>query len=307
MDEDNYKAKVFISCGQKDDEEKEIANQISDRIRLLGFIPYVAVQQQTLNGLKENIFTNIETSEYFIFLDFKREKLESGQNRGSLFSHQELALASYLKIPCITFQEEGIKRDDGLIWYLQSNCVQFKSRKNLINMVVERIKREKWDPRWKNQLKIILDRNNLFVDVMDVTSTNLGRYYHFKVNNSHRSKSALNCFAYLESITEVVSRQQFTFEHSELKWKGYPFPSLLIPPRSFRKVDAFWIEHKSPKIMNFNVFSDYGGNIPKIIGPNMVELMYMIVSENFPIIKSKITVKIGSNIEDINVSIRKIR
>src|SRR6266571_4187938 len=94
------RARVFISCGQsKHSDEVETARKIARRLQELGFDPYIAVEEQTLRGLKENIFSQIENSEYFVFVDFKREQLVSNDppmHRGSLFSHQELALASFL-------------------------------------------------------------------------------------------------------------------------------------------------------------------------------------------------------------------
>jgi hypothetical protein len=64
---------------------------------ILGFVSlrfdaYIAVEEQTLRGLTENIFARLANSEYFLFDDFKRDRLEgSNEHRGSLFSHQELA------------------------------------------------------------------------------------------------------------------------------------------------------------------------------------------------------------------------
>ena len=96
----DLRARVFISCGQsKDTDEPKIAEKISKRLTALGFDPYVAVAQQSLRGLKENIFEQLSRSEYFLFVDFKRERLEgTSDHRGSLFSNQELALASFLEI-----------------------------------------------------------------------------------------------------------------------------------------------------------------------------------------------------------------
>jgi len=69
------KARIFISYGQrKQTNETEIAKKIADELEHMGFDPYVAVQEQTLRGVKENIF-QLANSEYFIFIDFKREKL----------------------------------------------------------------------------------------------------------------------------------------------------------------------------------------------------------------------------------------
>src|SRR5437763_7178299 len=125
-------ARVFISCGQsKDTNEVETARQIGQRLRQLGFSPYIAVEEQTLRGLQENIFEQLRRSEYFIFVDFKRERLgdtSPSAHRGSLFSHQELAIASFLEIPVIALQETGVKRDDGIIRFLQANAVPFSDR-----------------------------------------------------------------------------------------------------------------------------------------------------------------------------------
>ena len=63
------RARVFISCGQtRGSDEEIIANEISKRLHGLSFEPYVAVAEQTLLGLKENIFAHLRTSEYFIFV-----------------------------------------------------------------------------------------------------------------------------------------------------------------------------------------------------------------------------------------------
>lgn len=108
--EEKLRARIFISCGQmKDTEEEKIAYQLKDRLYSEEYEPYVAIKEQTTKGLKENIFSMLEKSEYILFIDFKREQLySSGKKiyRGSLFSNQELAIAAYLEISIIAFQEE---------------------------------------------------------------------------------------------------------------------------------------------------------------------------------------------------------
>src|ERR1022692_4579924 len=113
-------------CGQSKGTNEEVtASAVAGRLQKLGFDPWVAVREQTLRGLKENIFEQLAKSEYYIFVDFKREELANTAPpvcrgslfshqaldantappvcRGSLFSHQELALASYLQIPVLAF------------------------------------------------------------------------------------------------------------------------------------------------------------------------------------------------------------
>jgi hypothetical protein len=162
--EPTRRARVFISCGQtKDSDELETAQKIRERLQELGFDPYIAVEEQTLSGLKENIFRQLRVAEYFVFVDFKRERLVPRgkigfvwspklQHRGSLFSHQELALASYLNLPLLAFQERGVKRDDGILRFLQANATAFTDRHLLPNVIADEIQRRAWTPHTRNEL-----------------------------------------------------------------------------------------------------------------------------------------------------------
>jgi hypothetical protein len=96
------KARVFLSCGQqKGTEEVPIAQRIKTKLERMGFQPYIAVGEQTLKGVKDNIFSRLVESEYLIFIDFKREELmeitEKGEpktiwHRGGLFSLDRISL-----------------------------------------------------------------------------------------------------------------------------------------------------------------------------------------------------------------------
>jgi hypothetical protein len=64
------KARVFVSCGQNtQNEEIELAKRCGQLLESLGYNPYVAVSEQTLRGVKENIFARLSESEYFLFLE----------------------------------------------------------------------------------------------------------------------------------------------------------------------------------------------------------------------------------------------
>jgi hypothetical protein len=106
----NNKAKVFVSCGQrKDFGEAELAEKVGKVLEGLGFDVYLGIKDNTLDSVRENLFPQLEDSEYFLFIDFRREPLGNGEYRGSLFSHQELALATYLEFKerAIGFHESG--------------------------------------------------------------------------------------------------------------------------------------------------------------------------------------------------------
>lgn len=67
---------LFPAVKSKGTDEIGVAQAVSRKLITLGFEPYVAIGEQSLKGIKENIFPNIEQSEYFIFIDFKRDKLK---------------------------------------------------------------------------------------------------------------------------------------------------------------------------------------------------------------------------------------
>lgn len=193
------RAKVFISCGQKrGSNEVEVAHRIVERISKLGYDPYIAVEEQTLRGVNENIFGQLETSEYFIFIDFKREPIITNDEqicRGSLFCHQELALASYLGIPIVAFQEKGVKQEDGLMDFLQGNSIPFTDRHLLPNVIADTIQQRGWDPNWKNQL--YLEREiGQFVDAKRIPENKMARYFHVWVKNQNLRRPAINCYVY---------------------------------------------------------------------------------------------------------------
>jgi hypothetical protein len=154
-------ARVFISCGQRAEAgETEIATAVATALANEGFDPYIAVRQQTLQGLKENIFEKLTEAEYFLFIDFCREQLvgfEPPNNRGSVFVQQELAIAAYVGTEPLIFQEDGVRALEGVLAALQGNPINFTKRADLPVQVVEEAKLRGWNPNWQNSLAIEWD------------------------------------------------------------------------------------------------------------------------------------------------------
>lgn len=42
--------------------------------------PYIAVEEQTLKGFTQNILPRLNESEYYIFIDFRREQFQTNDN-----------------------------------------------------------------------------------------------------------------------------------------------------------------------------------------------------------------------------------
>ena len=292
------RARVFISCGQnKKTNEVMIAGQIREKLEKLGFDPYIAVEEQTLRGLKENIFRQLSTSEYFLFVDFKREKLENEDvHRGSLFSHQELALASFLDIEMLAFREAGVKAEDGIMRFLQANAIQFaEGDRHLLPDLIESRAR-KWDPNWRNEL--VLERDVAQFTDARVRNLNdrLGRYFQIGVKNLHKEKMATNCYAYLEKAIKLDPLSEISLNTVELKWEGYVFPNTHILPNTTRRFDALRIMHDNPTDPQFIIFSDYTGFDPPIHGEGCYELRYVVVADNFPPARGTFNLKLRSSL-----------
>ncbi len=274
MPHDGLEAKVFISCGQQQDtDEVDVAHKIREELAEAGFEPYLAVEQHSPRGLRENIFEELDNSEYFVFVDFKRERLEpsnSASHRGSLFCNQELAIASYLDIPIIAFQEEGIEELDGILGALQVNAFPFSDRKLLPTSIAGTVRRE-WDTHSKNQLRlepVPVDTHNLW-------------YAHVRVRNLHHRKPARNCYAYLEKAYSVSCDRDISLETTELKWQYVGHPCTTITAKSFRRFDAFWVS-KDKKGIRLSTLVDTGEFVDNIItDPGEYHLTYIVISDNF--------------------------
>ena len=117
-------ARVFISCGQRNEREKAIGLAVEHQFIKRGFETFFAEKAHSPDGLTEHIFRYLAESEYFVWVDFKRDPLEGDDYRGSLFVNQELGIATFLGIPGIGFVEKGVRRE-GIADYQIYNAISF--------------------------------------------------------------------------------------------------------------------------------------------------------------------------------------
>jgi len=295
------KAKVFISCGQHSPAERKVAGHVAQVLEELGFEAYVAIGEQTLEGLRENIFWNLETSEYFLFIDFKREQLDnSSERRGSLFSHQELALASYLELNVLAFQQRGVKKEDGLMRFLQANAIPFGRPGELPDLVKSRVKEIGWRSDWKNSLRLELCKPP-FADARHGGKNEWSRYFHLDVTNLHYRKPALMCSALVRSMVDRSSGTPVDFRMVELQWAGSSQPFAVIPPGLTRQVSLGSVPHTRPGVFEFNTFSMSYQYMPPLQGPAEWEIEYVVTSTNFASQSFRAAVKTGASKEDAAV------
>ena len=131
---------VFISCGQRTDNEKALGNLILTKVKEYGqFEPYFAEEQNSLEGLTKNILMALKNSVGFIVVIHKREKLPKGKcYRASVWIEQEIAIAAFIKqalsknLHVAAFIEDGVALD-GMRSQLLLNPINFESPEDIIN------------------------------------------------------------------------------------------------------------------------------------------------------------------------------
>ena len=297
------RARVFISCGQQEGEERAIAGKIANVLHYLGFEPYVATQEQTLKGLRDNIFWHLEYSEYFLFIDFKREQLANSDDfRGSLFSHQELGIASFLDLDAIIFQESGVKETDGLMRYLQTNAEVFEDRDDLPMAVKQKIQKAAWRSGWRNELSLEMC-DPPYTEARDVQNYVMSRFFHLRVRNLHDRKPALNCVATVESIVRGPTVQKDDLRRVELRWAGSSVPQALIPSGGARELDLGFVPLQDCSVFMFNSFTTGTQYLPPLRGAGEHIVTYLIASATFPPSKFTARIRLGDlfkdNIDDV--------
>jgi hypothetical protein len=292
-DRSGGRAKLFLSCGQnarydEQDWGEELVSALGPTG--IGFEVFFARRVQDSKSLREVIFAELETSDYYILIDFKREqlvppfKVDSTEHRGSLFSHQEFALACYLGLDLALFREKGVERLTGVVGAVMGNAIEFKNRDDLVeivrNYIKQKIDRHEWTLRTKNTLQLVKAPYE-GIEAVWVSGTKAS-YYHIHVKNLHWRKAATNCYAYLEKVVDLNRGKDIELYTCELKWEGTKQPGVRINPNGYRGLDAFIVVLAEPRTLLLMPQTDAANYIQRFEGNTHLEVTYLVCSDQFP-------------------------
>jgi len=173
--------------------------------------------------------------------------LDNGEHSGSLFSHQELVLATFFDKDVLAFQESGVKKNDGILGTVQGNSILFSDSDHrlLSSLIADRISQLHWKEDWRNEITIEQEYTDGYVPA----TNQLLRWYHIELMNLHYKKIALYCIAYLENSKNISTGDEKTFPPVEFKWQALNVSRTVIPPRYARGLDAFFVPHETPNIV----------------------------------------------------------
>ena len=277
------KARVFISCGQRTTREKNIGMAVEKYFKKRNFDTYFAELVHSSDGLTENIIKFLADSEYFVFIDFKREEIQSGKYRGSVFVNQEIAIATFIKLEGVGFLEEGVIRE-GILNYQLYNAFQFLDETDIFEKLAEST--QDWDIDNVNELLINFDPSttNRNVRLEDVKGNPMSDWYHLEVVNRRKDKHAFSCVGYVSRIKNLNSNTIENIPTNEFVWAGIGEISANILGGSRRELDAFLWVHGEDNLHfhQRNLFtSNPRYSIPPLNrGRYLIE--YLVISSNFP-------------------------
>lgn len=278
-------ARVFISCGQRD-EELGIAQHIAEWFTAEGYRPYVAIRVQSVQDVVSGIVEELRRSDYYVFADFRREALSPdgsvGKHRGSLFTHQELAIACMLDHKAIFFRQEGVELE-GMALHIASNATQFGDPAELPRIIPVAVNQRQWTPSYSRNL--VAARLHTPEQRIVLPCGLRGSAVHVDVENRRPDVGAGGAMARLGRLRSVSEGWQLSPDRSPLKATGQPGYSQTIWPLSHGAFDLLFIDEGPPRRIFLNNALDVSPRRHLLRDPGEYHLEYEVFADRFDVIR----------------------
>ena len=294
------RARVFISCGQQNSREKKIGFEVERFFKDKGFETYFAERVHSPEALTEHIFKFLRRSEYFVFIDFRRNKISREEYRGSLFVNQEIAISTFLDIPALGFSEKYVKRE-GILNFQIYNAFPFEDGTEIISKLREHTL--DWNPDSVNELHLSFDskNNSKNIALNNYPNKPLTDWWHIEVKNRNKVKHAISCLAYLTKIENKETGEILEIPSIELIWSGLGDHTVNILADGKRDFDAFYVIHND-NVIRFQSRA-LTTNLPRFQLPKLTNgtymLEYSIISSNFEIASRQFLLKFNGSTKEI--------
>lgn len=281
--------KVFISCGQATEEERQVAASMRDYFEKAGFCPYVAIQAQSIQDVNSAIISELKSADYYVFIDFAREPLphvDGARHRGSLFTHQELAIAYVLGFDKTVFLQHKDVQPEGLLRYTASNAEKFSIPAEVLPTVKRLVEERQWDPRYTRHLvgHGIHWPDQIIAFGSHTGESLVGRFLYLDIENRRKDLAAFNCVARLASIEGPPGTPRPFSDRSHLKVTGQPGFVQTIWPSGMGAFDLLMVKLQGGAVCLNNALDV----VPKPsinTSPGHNRLHYEVLAEGFPILE----------------------
>ena len=281
--------RVFISCGQATEEERQVAWAIKDYFEGAGFRPYVAIQAQSIQDVNSAIVSELKSADYYVFVDFPREPLphpSAERHRGSLFTHQELAIAYTLGFEKAVFLQQKDVHLEGLLRYTASNAAKFSRIAEVLPTLKRLVEERQWDPAYSRHLVVHgIHWSDALLSFGSHTGEALvGRFLYLDIENRRTDLAAFSCVARLAFFEGPPGTPHHPSDRSHLKVTGQPGFVQMIWPSSTGAFDLLLVKLQGGAVCLNNALDV----IPK---PELISnaghyiLHYEVLAEAFPILE----------------------
>lgn len=293
-------SKVFISCGQGDDEERQITSQIKTWLIGQGYNPYVAIETQSIQDVNTSIIGNLKTSDYYIFIDFAREKIGrkncSPIFRGSLFTNQELAVAYMLEFDEVLYLQQNNVKLEGIGKYLLSNALPFKRKSEVPSLIETTVVKKGWNPSYSRHLTLGQPIYAGEWEYGDHTGSYSDHIWHLSVKNLRHDIAAFDTVARLNEIVAANGNTIQTRDRNFLKWAGKKAAySVTILPMDECGFDLFALDQANNSLLRLHSEEDKPPRQPIITIPGRYVLHYQLFSKGFPMLEFNLQLNLTGN------------
>ena len=305
--------RVFISCGQGSQREKNIAEKVCELLKTECKLeaPYLAFKIQGFNDIMK-ITDELRVSDYYLFIDFYRKKKFFDCLRRkkslpcSLFTHQELALAHHLGFKeIIAFQERGTPLE-GFLRYVQANPETFKDEKDLLCKVKKAVEDRGWNKSYSRNLVLagidVVPKTAELVDALVYSDDGINRHREYiwraKIENRRPDAAAVNTVCVLERIESSDGSKPESIDKSPLKWvnRKAAYQTKILPNDS-GEVDIFAI-HADERGIYLHSELDLYPRKPILKNDGSYKLYYKVFSESFPLLSFCVEVNYHHSLTD---------
>jgi hypothetical protein len=296
------KSKVFISCGQSAQIEKDLAKKIKDWFISNDFNAYVAITTQSIQDVNSGIIEELKSSDYYVFIDFKREQIGDNIYRGSLFTNQELAIAYLLDFEKVAFIRHKDIKLEGISQYMLSNALTYENENEIFDKLTNYIKESQWTTQYTRHLHI---KELNFPGPFTYTDHRGQRQCHIltlSIVNKRHDIAAYNTVARLEKI-ESEKETKNSPDMNYLKVTGKGGYNQIIWPTGEGAIDLLNVTYNDPEKIYLNSSSDIHPISPIIYKAGQYILHYSILAQDFPLLKFKLQISVSADIKKFGYKI----
>jgi hypothetical protein len=278
-------AKIFVSCGQRPGPEKAFCDDLKAWLTGLGFEVYIAIKIQSILDLNREIIGGLKASDYYLFINFKREKVRGGWwkswRRGSVYTNQELAIALGEGIDHCLFINQRGARKEGIHEYLVSNVSEFNDTKDLLAIVQQAVADAGWSPGYSRHLCLARLRWSNPLNYADHTGMRAVRVLHGDILNAKSTAAAYGVIARLVRHGTGAALAP-SADQSQLKASGFIGYEHTIFPKSEAPFDLLTLRVGVPGEVYLNSSMDLHPRNPIVAGPGLHRFEFEIVAQQFP-------------------------